>query len=211
MNFTIVNKSVIICGKRGSGKSILCRYLVTQEASEFDEIFVISGTEDANHFYESFIDKRNIFTEFKADWLQSFFSKIENQAKNDKKQSVLLILDDVASDQDFKKDNTLQRIFIKSRHYGLSIIVLQQFLYQIAPICRANSDWVFCGQMNQKSSIILADEYILGDITKRDFYKLYHKLSSNHSFMVINNTTVEDISDLNQLYGKVKVPIEYTK
>jgi hypothetical protein len=179
------------------------------EKRHFEEIFVISGTEDCNHFYESFIDKNNIFTEFNADWLDRFFKRIEDNAKDGKKKSILLILDDVGSDADFKKNNTLQKIFIKSRHYLLSIIVLQQYLYQLPPICRGNADFVLCGQMNNKSVEILADEFLLGDITKKEFCSLYHRCSSDHYFMVINNNSVKDISDLNSIYSKIKVPKEY--
>ena len=209
MEFSLVNKTTLITAKRGSGKSILCRYLVKAEMDKFDEIFVICPTEDCNHFYSSFLDKRNIFTEFDPGWLEQFYKKIENNVKEGNKQNVLLILDDCGSEQDFKKNPIIQRVFTRGRHHNISIIILQQQLYMVSPQCRANSDWLFSGQSTQKSIEILAEEFLVGNLTKREFIKMYHKSSSDHYFLLINNNSVKDANDISQLYSKIRVPKEY--
>jgi hypothetical protein len=187
----------------------MCRYLVKREQHLFEEIFVISTTEDCNKFYETFIDKRNIFSEFSTEWLDAFYKKAVDSAKEGKNKNILLILDDACSEAEFKKNTVIKQLFIKSRHYKISVIVLSQYLYQIPPICRGNSDFLLAGQMNRKSIDILSDEFQLGNIEKKDFVKLYNKCSSNHGFMLINNNSVENVDDINQIYGKIRVPVEY--
>ena len=44
-DFTILNKTVLLCAKRNSGKSRLLRYLVLCEKNKFDKLFVICPTE----------------------------------------------------------------------------------------------------------------------------------------------------------------------
>lgn len=202
--FTLLRKSILITGMRGSGKSVLCKYLVSLCKQEFDEIFVISTTEAQNGFYSSFINEKNIFTEFSSEWLSTFYKKLE-EASSKKKLNVLLILDDCGSDPDFRKDRTIIKAFTRGRHIGLSIIILQQYLYQISPVCRGNCDFLLMGQSNNASIDILAKEYLMGDINKKDFVKLYRNSSCNHYFLVINCNSVKDNSDLDSIYGKIKV------
>ena len=39
-NFTILNKTIVLCAKRNTGKSRLLRYLVLCESDKFDENFL---------------------------------------------------------------------------------------------------------------------------------------------------------------------------
>jgi polynucleotide 5'-kinase involved in rRNA processing len=48
MNITLVDKIVLLCAKRNSGKSVLLNYLVNKEKDKFDKIFIISPTEKIN-------------------------------------------------------------------------------------------------------------------------------------------------------------------
>lgn len=69
--FTIQNKMTVLLGKRGSGKSELCKHLI--EMSEpFDRIFCICPTEPVNNFYKTFIDPKYIFD----SWNEIFFDRI---------------------------------------------------------------------------------------------------------------------------------------
>ena len=208
-NFTLVNKTTICCAKRGSGKSYLCRYLVKLEQKEFDEIFVISATEDFNNFYKTFINEKNIYSVFSSEWLAKFLDNIEKMTKKGDKKKVLLILDDVGSEDEFKKDTTIKKIFIRGRHTGISILIMQQYMYQISSICRSNADWVLCGQMNAASVQILADEYLLGLMSKKEFIQMYHRASSNYNFLLINNNSVKNIENIDEIYGKIKTPSQY--
>jgi len=81
----------------------------------------------------------------------------------------------------------------------------------IPPIVRNNLDWIFCGQMNRHSVEILCDEFLAGDLDKTEFIKLYNKSTRDYSFFVINASSVEDNSDLNQIYGTIKTPSQYVK
>ena len=45
MDFNIKNKTVILCGKRCSGKSQLMRYILIKSKHLFKKVFVICPTE----------------------------------------------------------------------------------------------------------------------------------------------------------------------
>jgi hypothetical protein len=192
---------------RASGKSVLCQYLISLYGDCFDEIFVVSTTESQNGFYSTFINPKNIFTEFSSEWLSSFYSKLEEESAKKKGINVLLLLDDCGSEPEFKKDKTVLKAFTRGRHIGLSIIILQQYIYQISPACRGNCDYLLVGQSNTASQEVILKEFRMGNITKKQFIDIYKKSTCNHYFLVINCSSVEDNDDLNTIYGKIKARI----
>jgi hypothetical protein len=60
--------------------------------------------------------------------------------------------------------------------------------------------------MNKRSVDLMADEFLLGDIEKNEFIKLYNKNTKDYNFLVINCNSVKDNDDLNQIYGSIKTP-----
>ena len=64
------------------------------------------------------------------------------------------------------------------------------------------------GQITSASKQLLADEYLFGDLDKREFIKLYNRSTIDYNFLVINTSSVKD-DDLNQIYGTIKTPEGY--
>ena len=209
MDFELVNKAIIICAKRNSGKSYLCRYLVMENQGNFNEIFVVSLTEDYNNFYKSFVKTENIFTIFQNEWLEAFFQKLKNMAKTNNNKKICLILDDCGSNIDFKKNSVIESFYTLGRHINLTIIINAQYIYQVSPAIRNNADYIMIGQQNSQALELLADEYLYGTINRKEFKQLYHNSTTDYYFMVINTSSVRNISNLNLIYGKIKTPKEF--
>ena len=62
-NFSLINKTIILIGKRHSGKSRLLKYLVKYERKKFKKIFVVCPTEKINRFYSDIVSNENIFND----------------------------------------------------------------------------------------------------------------------------------------------------
>lgn len=71
---------------RSSGKSKMLRYLVTAEHHKFHKIFVISPTNVTNGFYNDFIPKENIFSEWRDERVQELLNILARSNKNKKSQ-----------------------------------------------------------------------------------------------------------------------------
>ena len=207
----IINKTISLVAKRNSGKSVLLKYLVKQKRNKFDKIFVVCPTEIVNNFYADIVDENCIFENWNEQWAEQLIKKMTdiNKGKPEKeRKQVLLILDDLVCDQNFTNSNALKTLFVRSRHINIGIIFTTQYLYTVPPIVRNNCDYVLVGQMNQASKNILADEYLYGDLDKREFIKLYNRSTIDYNFLVINTSSVKD-DDLNQIYGTIKTPEGY--
>ena len=84
IDFTILNKTVLLCAKRNSGKSRLLRYLVLCEKDKFDKLFIICPTECVNSFYKDLTSKDCIFDEYNDDWVMKLINKM-TEIKTQKK------------------------------------------------------------------------------------------------------------------------------
>lgn len=216
MDLDIQNKTILCCAKRGSGKSVLCKYMVEHNKDKYEKIFVISPTEKIGHHYqkEGLVPPNCIFDEWSEEWALNLTKQLQkinaNKAKKEMKM-VLLILDDIFADVDFHHSPILKSIFMRSRHYGLGVFSLVQTLTSAPPYARINSDWVILGQINHASVALAADEFLSGDLDKAGFIKLFNRSTTDHQFLVINNNSISNSTDLNQIYGIIKVPDEYVE
>ena len=209
INLSLINHTVICCGKRNSGKSVILKHLVELEKDQFEKIFVICPTESINRFYKDIVDEKCIFDSYNEVWTDKLIDKLTTANADTPKEElkkVLLIFDDILSDIDFHQSPAMKKIFTRGRHLGLSIICTAQYLYQLPPICRCNSDFVLVGSMNNQSKNLLCDEFLAGSLDRKQFINLYNKATKDYNFLLINNNNVKDNDDIDQIYGTIKAP-----
>ena len=88
-------------------------------------------------------------------------------------------------------------------------MITTQYLKSISPLIRNNTDYLYVGQMNRQSIEILTTEFLLGNIEKGEFIKMYNKATKDYSFLVINCSSVKDNNELNLIYGQIKTPSKF--
>ena len=214
IDFEIVNKTICLCARRASGKSVLLKYIINKNKSKFDTMFLICPTEKITKFYNDTFKPANVFESYSDNWIEQLMNKMAkiNSGKNDNESKhVLLVLDDVCSDTDFHHSKTFKQIFTKGRHYKITLIITAQYPYHIPPIARVNCDWFLVGQINTQGLEILCTEFIAGDISKQDFIKMYYKATSNYGFLLINNNSTKSNDDLHSIDGILRTPENYVK
>lgn len=208
MNFTLIDSRTLIIGKTKSGKSELLRYLLTPIRPEFQKIFVFSGTEKVNSFYKKFINPNCIYNEFNSKFLQILINKITDMKMQDTNynKKILLIFDDVGTDITDNKE--LQKLFTMGRHLNISIVVLLQYLSQVKPVIRDNASYILIGQQNAHSVELLADNFLNGNLTRKQFINLYHENTKDHNFLIVSCESVKNNDNINELYGCIKAELK---
>ena len=212
MDLDIKCHTTVLCAKRNSGKSQMCKYLLKD--NDFDKIFVFSNTESTNHFYEknNIVNKNCIYDSWDEEWGIQLLKALgkENSGKTkETAKHTLLILDDIMSSKNVHSSEILNKIFSNGRHVFLSILICSQYIYQTPSQSRANIDNLLIGQVNRQSLGLIADEFMSGDIERKDFFKLYNRACKNYGFLYINNNSIKDTEDLNSIYGILRVPEEF--
>ena len=208
-SFTIKNKCIGVCAKRNSGKSCMMKYIVEKAKHLFKQIILISPTEKINHYYKDIVDEKFVFDELNENWIKRLIEKMTkmNSGKTDKeKTDILLILDDVCTDNNMKS-KPFMSLFTRGRHLNISIIISMQYPYHLPPLVRANFDYLLVSQMNQQSIDLIYDEYI-SHMDRKEFNNLYKKSVVDYNFLLINCNTVKDLDDVSEIYSLIKCDVK---
>lgn len=215
-DFTIVDKTILLVGKRHSGKSVLLKNMLSYYSKTFSKIYACSGTEEVNEFYlkSGLVSPDCIYESYSEEFGMKLIDGLKKANKGvdiDKQKKCLLILDDCIADTNFHQSKTLKNMFANGRHYSLSLIVTTQHLHSVSPLQRSNTDFSFIGQQTNESIEVLCKTYFSGKITKAQFLQLYDENTLDYNFFAINCNSVKNRDNLNELYGVIKAPPERYK
>ncbi len=200
--------SCIMNGKSGSGKSTLLLNLVCLpqfygptlktgskeqiNKSRYHElIFIFSPTALQDDLPEYLnLENKYIITEDFENKLEHIINtqraiierkKIENSPK------ILIIFDDIQSQDSFMRSGSFLKCFIQNRHYNISTILCSQSFTRTPRACRlqASSLFFFSGSMSEME--LLIDEFCPPGMTKKQFMEMVkNTVKDKHSFMHIN-------------------------
>lgn len=142
------DSTVVFIGRRRTGKSFCLRDLMyCNRDIPFGTI--ISATEEASPFFNKFIPKTYIFTEFQEHIIESIINRqkaLISKQKSDPKLAnldtrVFIILDDCLYDDSWTKTKGIRNIFMNGRHYNIFFMITMQYALGMPPALRTNIDY----------------------------------------------------------------------
>lgn len=167
--------SLLIFGCPGSGKTHLLRSIIYTASvkQEFDHCLLFSATKNSPDY--DFLDESYKYDAFDINAIEKYinFCKMHNEKKI--KTRGLLIFDDIAGDQTFRSP-LFKSLFSNYRHYGLSIIVVNQMIVEVPlslrSIIKYGCVYKYVNE-NDREKIYNC----FGSLTnnKNEFYQLYDK------------------------------------
>lgn len=129
--------TIYITGNRGSGKTTLCKKLITEMNSKYNEILIFKGTHDLEE-YDEILDEHTHIYFYDPDLIRH---AIDCQKKRE--SSLLLVLDDCIYILQ-KDDKALyEEVFFNGRHFKTSLIMLSQGFKKINNDMRNNINFYF--------------------------------------------------------------------
>lgn len=136
--------TVILLGKRNTGKSVLTADWMYHKRQQFPGGIVMSGTEEVTGFFKKQcgIPDQFIYNEFDADVLQKVIDRQKARYKAGKPRQCFIVLDDVFFDaKDIFKEKCVRQLFMNGRHIGIFLLITAQSL-ELPPYVRDNVDYV---------------------------------------------------------------------
>ncbi len=147
--------TVVIIGRRRSGKTFLARWLMYHLRHRFPAGIVITGTR-LNKFWQNYVpdefiyDVEDINMALNSAYARQKLLKEHPELEIDNR--FFIILDDVMSDKyKIRFSTALSRAFTDGRHYGIFTLIICQDPFGIGPDLRENADLVFAFRQNQQS------------------------------------------------------------
>lgn len=189
---------VLFIGKRNVGKSFCLKYIMSFHQS-IPVGVVVSPTERANHFFESWVPKMLLYDEYTEGTVSKFLdrqTKITDQYNNEKKKygrtdldpRAFLILDDCLYDKSWPNSKNIRCLFMNGRHYKVFFLITMQYPLGIPPHLRANVDYIFIFRDNQIKNRERIYQQYAGMFPSFDiFSQVMDQCTENFECLVIDN------------------------
>jgi hypothetical protein len=193
----VINPSIIMIAKRGSGKSWITKSIVYKYV-DIPVGIVISPTEKDNPFFIDFFPDSFIFYAYDTKILQKLLLRqklILKKAREKKLQGKLIdpraivVMDDcLASKGTWAKDPRVSELLFNGRHRQITYILTMQYPLGISPELRSNFDYVFLLAEDVTSNLKRIYEHYAGMFPDfNSFRQVFRQLTEDFGAMVIKN------------------------
>ena len=205
MNMLPIDGTIVLQGKRRSGKSVLARDILYHLKDKIGGGIVVSGTEGiSNPFYSDFVPPILISNAFDEKRMNTVIKNIGDMSKIRTKSGItekrpqdrtFIILDDIMNlltKPD--KSEALRTIFFNGRHYGIFFMITLQYLKGLSPNMRSNVDTVFLFKTNALKELKeVYETYAAGIFETFDIFKKYNQtLPENHCMVLMSSRQGND-------------------
>lgn len=180
-----VPATILLVGKRFTGKSYMLRWMLKELNDRFDYGYLISPTAftgDWNCFPKHRLRER--LNESFIEQLLLVQRRLMQQGHN---TSTYLAIDDGLGTVDFRT-KAWMRLAATARQYQISLFVVTQRFLQIPPVLRDNSDYiiVFVTTGNKMREAIY-DTYVPSGMSRAAFYRLLDEATVDRGALMIDN------------------------
>jgi hypothetical protein len=193
--------TILLVGCRGSGKSFLIRDIL-YEHRQIPMGLIFSATEEANHFFGDFFPDSFIYSEYDADLVDATFTQQMLKVSKCKKAGIgdkgktpqnrfLMVLDDMmALSKNWKRDETISKMFYNGRHYNFFFIVTMQDPMGLLPAQRGNLDYIFMfNDPSLKNRKKLYEDFAGQIASFEQFNNILDACTNDYGALVVNRTS----------------------
>tara|TARA_R110000822_G_scaffold143631_1_gene282003 strand:+ start:76 stop:774 length:699 start_codon:yes stop_codon:yes gene_type:complete len=189
------NPSIVLAGRRRSGKGVLTRDLAYYyfRGQKIKTCFIFSPTCEIDTFSNNdFVPIEFRYPAIDVDVIDRIMKRQEYLIRNNPKgnHKVLILIDDIIATNDAKQARVLDRLFISARHFQISLVVCYQYIKKdFSPVQRDNVDVIFCFQQsNLDNKEALNKQYLSITEDKKEGLRLLNRYASGFQCLVILNT-----------------------
>lgn len=184
--------SAVFCSRRNTGKSVMVNELMKAliQQKKIDAVLIFSNTALINETdYPDFPD--GIKHTYSDQKLQKLIEHQKSMGR-EKRQRVLLVMDDLLSDKEAKRSPLILSVFCEGRHYGVQPILISQVGNHIlTPVIKNNASYMFISRLNRFQLGSLWES--LTNIDKDEFVSLVEECNKDYNFIAIDNTSNSNI------------------
>lgn len=192
------NSVVVFIAKRMSGKST-CVKDIMYHKRHLPAGVVMSGTEEGNCFYQSFVPDLFIYNEYKSDVIEKVVLRQKALIKQGERNSpAFIILDDCMYDKKFLREKIMRQIFYNGRHWNVFFMLTMQYCMDLSPDLRSNIDYIFVFRENILQNREKIYKNFFGVFPSFEmFNQVMDACTENYECVVLDNTIksnkIEDV------------------
>lgn len=188
-----INGFFLVLGKRGTGKSTYTSYALQFSRYRTTGVFtVMCGNVSVKQTWAKTVPKL-----FCIDANVEYFTRLRHEQEKqiakygeDKlpdKHHVTLILDDIASSKTIMRSQELISLASDSRHLGITIFLLAQYIFQAPSEIRSQFDTIFVLSTSNRRNITTIHDEFVGSVPIRVFRRVLEAVTDDYGLLVIDN------------------------
>lgn len=153
----------------------------------------MSGTEDGNGYYGSYVPDSFVYSDYHPDVVENVMNRQKSLVSKFKKAphtGMFMILDDLGYDSKILREKSLRSLFMNGRHFNIFLCMTFQYLKDMPPAIRGNIDYIFILKDNSRENAEKLFQSFGGVFP--DFPSFRHVMeccTENYECMVIDNTS----------------------
>lgn len=187
--------SAVFCSRRHTGKSMMVNALMKSlvDQKKVDVVLIFSNTALINE--TDYPDFPQSIKHSYSDLALERLIEYQKSVPREKRQIVLLVMDDLLSDPEARRSPLILSVFCEGRHYGVQPILISQVGNHIlTPVIKNNASYMFISRLNRFQLASVWES--LTNIDKDEFVSIVEHCNKDYNFVVIDNTTnSNDIDD----------------
>lgn len=183
--------SILVFGKRRTGKSFFTKWYLSERREDFDELFVFTKTK-CNGWYQKFLPEPFIYDGYQADKAEQILNHAKDMQEKEMdgkgpEPRIFFLGDDLISDHSHRHDETLDALYTMGRHVGITVAYLSQKFKAVTPAIRDNADIIVIFTMFNANEAQQIAEEMMGNINKRTAMELIamYANAQQHTCLVI--------------------------
>jgi hypothetical protein len=190
------NRVCLMIGKKGTGKST-----IIQDIMWFQQNIpvgtIMSATEESNEAYSQMAPPLFIYKNFDAEALERLINR-QIKLKSMYKQNgnylpfdhrAFLLIDDCMYDKKSFRNILIRELFMNGRHWDLFVLISVQYLMDVTPEIRTNTDYVFALKENiRKNREKMYNEFFGVFPNFTIFDELFLEVTQDYRCLVLDNT-----------------------
>lgn len=216
----------VVLGGTGTGKTnVILNMLFNKKhcgyAKYFDEIYAWVGNPEDYRFMANKVKQRNIkniklFRHYDPEELKNLWDEIQTDAEEELEEDkdpnrILMVFDDMilAGISDSHRRTTLDEIYIKGRHYGVSLLLSTQKYSMLNQNMRKDnvSHLSIFNPMNKEELSTIWKENIAA-VDQKTFMDLFNKhANKRYSFITVDKTN-PDVPFRDKNFDPIKINID---